>query len=115
MQRKFATTHIGNDIYGVSESFQFGFENSGYMTDSLIYTCKTMPVKIKPKVMRDIMQDNITMQVDEHYYIPDGRLYYTDIGATKNMAVFKRWKKTDSYISKWTSIYIFRRSYQYVG
>ncbi len=77
-EKNITTTHIGNDIYGVSESFQFGFENSGYMTDSLIYTCKTMPVKIKPKVMRDIMQDNITMQVDEHYYIPDGRLYYTD-------------------------------------
>lgn len=48
------------------------------MTDSIVYTTKTVPVVITSKVMRDVLQDNTTMPVDEHYYIPDERLYYTD-------------------------------------
>lgn len=72
------TTHLEKDIFEVSEKFQFAFENCGCMIDSVVYTCKTMPVMIKSRVMCDIMQDSKTMPIDEHYYIPDERLYYTD-------------------------------------
>lgn len=71
------TTMIADNIYEVSEKFQFKFENSGYMTNSVIYTGKTIPIEIKPRVLRDIMQDKNIMPIDEHYYIPEERLYYT--------------------------------------
>ena len=77
LQKSIITTHIPEDIYKVSDEFQFAFQNSGYMTESIVYTCKTIPNQIKPRVMRDIMQDNATMPVDEHFYIPKERLYFT--------------------------------------
>lgn len=77
-ENNITTTHIAKDIFEVSENFQFCFENSGFMTDSIVYTTKTVPEVITSKVMRDVLQDNTTMPVDEHYYIPDERLYYTD-------------------------------------
>ena len=77
-QNNITTEQLQKDIFEVSENFEFVFENSGYMTDSVVYTCKTKPVMIKSRVIRDIMQDNVTMPVDEHYYIPKERLYYTD-------------------------------------
>lgn len=77
-QNNITTAQLQKDIFEVSENFEFVFENSGYMTDSVVYTCKTIPQMIKSRVMRDIMQDNVEMPVDEHYYIPNERLYYTD-------------------------------------
>lgn len=77
-EKNIDTTYLEKDIFEVSEKFQFAFENSGCMIDSVVYTCKTVPVMVKSRVLRDIMQDNATMPVDEHYYISDERLYYTD-------------------------------------
>ena len=77
-EKNINTTYLEKDIFEVSEKFQFAFENSGCMIDSVVYTCKTVPVMVKSRVLRDIMQDNATMPVDEHYYISDERLYYTD-------------------------------------
>ena len=77
-EKNIDTTYLEKDIFEVSEKFQFAFENSGCMIDSVVYTCKTAPVMVRSRVLRDIMQDNTTMPVDEHYYISDERLYYTD-------------------------------------
>lgn len=77
-EKNIDTTYLEKDIFEVSEKFQFAFENSGCMIDTVVYTCKTVPVMVRPRVLRDIMQDNTTMLVDEHYYISDERLYYTD-------------------------------------
>lgn len=76
-EKSLSTIKLPSDIYEVSEKFQFTFENSGYMTDSIIYTCKTQPIDIKPMVIHDILQDNSILPVDEHFYIPEERLYYT--------------------------------------
>lgn len=59
----------------LSEHFSFGFENTGVMIDGVIYTVKTQPVyEGKQITLGDIMEES---EVDEKYFIPDERLYYT--------------------------------------
>lgn len=53
------------DIPGVSETFKFNFENSGYMTNGHIYTTKVLPIEEKPITMREILETG----VDEKYYL----------------------------------------------
>lgn len=69
---------IGDLPYGIgdlSEHFNFSFENSGMMKDGVIYTAKTIPVyEGKQITLGDIMDES---DVDESYFIPENRLYYT--------------------------------------
>lgn len=59
----------------LSEHFSFDFENSGVMKDGVIYTIKTIPVYDgKQMTLGDIMD---TGEVDEQYFIPEEKLYYT--------------------------------------
>lgn len=71
------TIELDIDIVNVSDNFEFLFENSGVMIEGIVYTTKTIPLAKAPKLMRDILQDNDKLPVDEKYYIPIERLYYT--------------------------------------
>lgn len=60
----------------LSEHFKFGFENSGVMVDGTIYTIKTAPNYEGTQItLGDIVE---TGEVEEKYFIPDERLYYTN-------------------------------------
>lgn len=66
------------EIGDVSAHFQFAFENSGFMKDGKIYTVKTEPkYEGKGITLGDIMDSG---DVDEEYFIPENRLYYTAPG-----------------------------------
>ena len=59
----------------LSEEFSFVFENTGVMKEGMIYTVKTTPnYHGKQITLGDIMDQE---EVDEKYFIPENRLYYT--------------------------------------
>lgn len=59
----------------LSESFSFNFENSGVMMDGVIYTVKTFPeYDGKQITLGDVMDKDA---VDEKFFIPEEKLYYT--------------------------------------
>lgn len=69
-------TDIPSEIGEVSDHFQFTFENSGIMSDGIVYTAKTTPKSKKKQItLGDIMEDG---DVSEEFFVPDNRLYYTD-------------------------------------
>ena len=54
------------DIFDVSDNFRFGFENSGYMHNGVIYTSKTTPIFGNPITLNNIiLNDN----VDKKYFL----------------------------------------------
>lgn len=62
-------------IGDLSDSFSFGFENTGVMKEGVIYTVKTIPsYDGKQITLGDIMDEG---EVDKKYFIPDKKLYYT--------------------------------------
>lgn len=66
----------------LSASFQFGFENAGMMKDGVIYTAKTVPeYQGKRMTLGDIMESG---DVEETYFIPEERLYYTSPEITRS-------------------------------
>lgn len=73
--KKIKIEKLPSGIGELSESFSFGFENSGVMIDGVIYTVKTVPnYHGKQITLGDVMdQDN----VDEKFFIPEEKLYYT--------------------------------------
>lgn len=64
-----------NDLVEVSDNFIFMFENSGIMINNSIYTVKTTPKKYKPMLLGQILEER---EVENKYFIPQERLYYTD-------------------------------------
>jgi DNA (cytosine-5)-methyltransferase 1 len=59
----------------LSAHFSFTFENSGVMKDGIIYTVRTTPQYDGIQItLGDIMD---TGDVDEKYFIPEEKLYYT--------------------------------------
>lgn len=62
-------------IGALSESFSFTFENTGVMKDGIIYSVKTMPSYDGNQITLGAMMDD--GDVDEMYFIPEKRLYYT--------------------------------------
>lgn len=59
----------------LSDSFHFDFKNSGIMKEGVIYTVKTMPkYDGKQITLGDIMETEV---VDDQYFIPEEKLYYT--------------------------------------
>lgn len=64
----------------LSEHFKFGFENSGVMVDGTIYTTKTVPNYEGTQItLGDIVE---TGEVEEKYFIPEEKLYYTNPNVT---------------------------------
>lgn len=77
----------------LSEHFKFGFENSGVMIDGIIYTIKTVPDYEGTQItLGDIVE---TGDVEEKYFIPDERLYYTNPNVTHSDESHERLPKED--------------------
>ncbi|MGO5053903.1 DNA (cytosine-5-)-methyltransferase [Lachnospiraceae bacterium LCP25S3_G4] len=75
--KKIKIEELPNGLGDLSEHFKFGFENTGIMKDGVIYTIKTVPkYDGKQLTLGDVMEDENTI-VDEKYFIPKERLYYT--------------------------------------
>lgn len=55
------------DLASITDHFSFDFENSGFMFDGKIYTCRTTPIYEEPIPLRDILEQN----VDQRFYIGD--------------------------------------------
>lgn len=54
-----------NDLIKMTESFQFGFGNAGYMIDGVVTTADVSPSMETPTLLREVAQSD----VDESYYI----------------------------------------------
>ena len=81
------------EVGEVSETFQCAFENSGIMKDGTIYTMKTVPdYHGKQITLGDVME---TGQVEEQYFIPEEKLYYTDPAVTHSDETEQRLPKED--------------------
>lgn len=75
--KKIKVEELPKGLGDLSEHFKFGFENTGVMKDGVIYTVKTTPqYDGKQLTLGDVMEDENTV-VDEKYFIPEERLYYT--------------------------------------
>ena len=73
--KKVKIEKLPEEIGELSESFSFAFENTGVMKDGIIYSVKTTPdYNGKQITLGEIMDDG---DVDEKYFIPEERLYYT--------------------------------------
>lgn len=73
--KKIKIEKLPSGIGELSESFSFGFENSGVMLDGVIYTVKTVPnYHGKHITLGDVMDQD---DVDEKFFIPEEKLYYT--------------------------------------
>lgn len=74
--KKVKTAYLPQKIIDVSDNFMFLFENTGIMKDGIIYTVKTAPAyQGKQITLGQIME---TGKVDESFFIPKERLFYTD-------------------------------------
>lgn len=58
-------TELTGDILNVSDTFKFGFENSGYMHDGRIYTAKVIEKEEEPIKLGTMLEKN----VDDKFYI----------------------------------------------
>ena len=84
----------------LSASFRFGFENAGVMRDGMVYTAKTTPSYQGPQMtLGDIMEQG---DVEENYFIPEERLYYTSPEITRSdetrESLSKEQRKTWQYL-----------------
>ena len=84
---------LSSEVGEVSDTFQCLFENSGIMKDGTIYTIKTVPnYHGKQITLGDIME---TEKVEEQYFIPEEKLYYTDPMITHSDETKQRLPKED--------------------
>lgn len=73
-------TELPKGIGDLSSNFQFAFENSGVMKNGFVYSIKTTSsYNGKQTTLGDIMDKG---EVDESYFIPEKKLYYTDSEVT---------------------------------
>lgn len=73
--KKIKIEKLPKGIGELSEHFSFAFENTGVMKDGIIYSVKTVPsYDGKQITLGEIMDDG---DVEEKYFIPENRLYYT--------------------------------------
>ncbi len=73
---KISTAVLPDKVGDVSSKFEFNFENSGIMRKGTIYTIKTVPDYTGECItLGDIMDEG---DVEERFFIPEDRLYYTD-------------------------------------
>ena len=90
---KMAIQELPEGIGELSDNFSFGFENTGVMKDGIIYTLKTSPKYDGPQItLGDIMETEV---VDESYFIPEERLYYTNPSITRSDETKEKLPKED--------------------
>lgn len=86
-------TELPEGIGKLSSSFKFDFENTGIMKDSVVYTFKTMPKYDGEQItLGDILE---TDYVDEKYFIPLDKLYYTESSVTRSDETHGKLPKED--------------------
>lgn len=91
--KKIQIEELPTGLGDLSDHFKFGFENSGVMVDGTIYSIKTTPsYDGKQITLGDIME---TGDVEEKYFIPDERLYYTTPDVTHSDESHERLPKED--------------------
>lgn len=91
--KKLHITELPKGLGELSEKFSFGFENTGVMKEGVIYTFKTNPkYDGKQVTLGDIME---TGDVDEQYFIPTEKLYYTDPSVTHSDETHEKLPKED--------------------
>lgn len=89
--KKIKIVKLPAGIGEISSHFSFNFENTGAMKDGVIYTIKTVPDYQGEQVtLGDIME---TGYVDEKYFIPEERLYYTNPDITHSDELRERLPK----------------------
>lgn len=79
--KKIKKVQLPQEIGDLSDNFQFDFENTGIMKDGIVYTTKTVVNYSGTQLnLGDVMEDG---EVDESYFIPEEKLYYTDSSVIK--------------------------------
>lgn len=74
-KKKIKSQELPEELGELSDSFSFKFDNSGIMKDGYVYTIATISkYNGKQITLGDIMESG---DVDEQYFIPKNRLYYT--------------------------------------
>ncbi len=90
---KIKIKELPSEVGEVSETFQCAFENAGIMKNGVIYTMKTVPdYHGKQITLGDVME---TGEVEEQYFIPEEKLYYTDPTVTHSDETEQRLPKED--------------------
>ena len=90
---KMKTKVLPAEVGEVSETFQCIFENSGIMKDGIIYTIKTLPNYNGEQItLGDVMESG---EVEEEYFIPEEKLYYTNPSVTHSVETEQRLPKED--------------------
>lgn len=88
---KIKTDKLPEGLGELSDSFSFTFENTGLMQNGIIYTLKTTPSYAGKQItLGDVME---TGDVDESYFIPENRLYYTSPDVTHSDETVERLDK----------------------
>ena len=91
--KKLKIQELPSGLGELSDSFSFGFENTGIMKDGVIYTLKTVSkYDGKQITLGDIME---TGTVDEQYFIPEEKLYYTKPTITHSDETYGKLSKKD--------------------
>lgn len=98
--KKMSVVQLPGGIGELSKSFSFGFENTGIMKDGVVYTIKTSPRYDGKRItLGDIMETGV---VDDSYFIPQERLYYTNPDVTRSdethTKLTKEQRKTWQYL-----------------
>lgn len=75
------TTFDYRDIKNVSDTFQFDFENAGFMQDGVIQTVKVTSAEETPIPLRQILESN----ADESYYVEDKREKWESLKGAKRI------------------------------
>ena len=58
--------NIYKDLVVVSNEFKFSFENSGFISNGIIHSVQTQPIKIKPRSLQEIIE---AVKVDDSFYL----------------------------------------------
>lgn len=90
-EKKVKSEKLPKDLRDLSNNFSFIFENTGVMINGVIYTDKTNPkYDGKQITLGDIMDEG---DVEEKYFIPEEKLYYTSHDVTHSDESQKRLSK----------------------
>ncbi|WP_234121350.1 DNA (cytosine-5-)-methyltransferase [Clostridium hydrogenum] len=89
--KKIKIQELPNEIGELSNHFSFTFENTGIMKDGIIYTVKTESNYQGNQITLGDMLENES--VDEKFFIPEERLYYTATDITHSDELKKRLSK----------------------
>lgn len=90
---KMKIKELPSEVGEVSDTFQCAFENSGVMKDGMIYTMKTVPNYHGGQItLGDVME---TEPVEEQFFIPEEKLYYTEPTVTHSDETEQRLSRED--------------------